>query len=124
MQVDEPVGVAIEDLPPHRDQPAAIKLLLGHYRNDARGIGVTIDRTERTASSIPPAKVRFDGEAEVLRLDGSPGSSGRTDYARADRRVGLQVWSDGRITIYVFDPRTRLSSGAIELERDGDADPL
>ena len=108
----------------HRDQPAHIKLRLGHYRNDARGIGVTIDLTEQTenVADIDPAKVRFDGEPKVWRLEGRNGSRGRLDFFSGKHLV-LEVWDDGHRAVFVPDPDNNFS-GEIPVERDGDAAPL
>ena len=108
----------------HRDQPAHIKLRLGHYHNTQRGIGVTIDLTEQTenVADIDPAKVRFDGEPKVWRLEGRNGSRGRLDYF-AGKHLVLEVWDDGRRAVFVPDPDDNFS-GEILVERDGDADPL
>jgi hypothetical protein len=112
--------------PPSADQPAHIKLRLGHYSNPKRGIGVTIDLTERTENiaDIDPAKLRFDGEQTVYRLKGQPGARGRIDYMRDRNRVMLHVWDDGRMGVYVPDPDGGPASEMIELARDADADPL
>jgi hypothetical protein len=111
--------------PPHKDQPAHVKIKLGHYRNDQRGIGVTIDLTEKNESVArpDPAKLRFDGETKVWRLEGRRGPDGRIDYV-AGKMVVLHVWADGRRAVYVIDPETGPSGDAIDVHRDGDADPL
>jgi len=105
-----------------REQPAAVKLKLGHYKSASRGIGLTIDLTEETenAADIDPAKLRFDGEAQVWRLAGEYGSNGRIDYVAPNGHVVLQVWEDGRRAVFV--PGT--DSHEIFVVRDGDADPL
>jgi hypothetical protein len=124
----EPEVVPATPSPPARpakDQPPHIKLKLGHYRNVRLGIGVTIDLTETTenVADIDPAKVRFDGDPKVWRLEGEHGGYDRIDY-RAGKRLILQVWEDGRRVVYVPDPDTGRSSGEVEVRRDGDADPL
>jgi hypothetical protein len=108
-----------------RDQPPHIKLRLGHYRNDQLGIGVTIDLTEITenVADIDPAKLRFDGDPRVWRLQGQHGSLGRFDYLDG-KRVLLHVWDNGRRAVYVPDPDTGKLSDEIYVRRDGDADPL
>lgn len=108
-----------------RNQPPHIKLKLGHYSNAQLGIGVTIDLTEMTenVADIDPAKVRFDGETKVRRLQGENGPRGRIDYLDG-KHVVLQVWDDGRRAVYVRDPDTDKSSDEIDVRRDGDADPL
>jgi hypothetical protein len=123
------VAVAFEVVPPHddgaaiRNQPPDIKLRLGHYRNRARGIGVTIDRTTvRPAGVIPPALIRFDGTDRVIVLDGQPGATGRIDYLDGPRVV-LQVERSGDAAIWVYGLDGR-ADGPLALERDGDADPL
>ena len=109
-----------------RDQPPHIKLKLGHYRNARHGIGVTIDLTEMTESvaDIDPAKLRFDGDEKVWRLEGRHGGGDRIDYVRDADRVMLQISRDGRVTVFVPDPDTDRTSDAIEVYRDADADPL
>jgi hypothetical protein len=111
--------------PATRNQPPHIKLRLGHYRNDRLGIGVTIDLTEITenVADIDPAKLRFDGDPRVWRLQGQHGPLGRIDYLDG-KRVILQVWDNGRRAVFVPDPDTGRSSDEIYVVRDGDADPL
>jgi len=108
-----------------RNQPAHVKLKLGHYKNEQLGIGVTIDLTEMTenVADIDPAKIRFDGETKVLKLEGQHGPLGRIDYLDG-KRVVLQVWDNGRRAVYVRDPDSGKSSEEIYVRRDGDADPL
>jgi hypothetical protein len=110
---------------PVKNQPPHIKLRLGHYRNDGFGIGVTIDLTEMTenVADIDPAKLRFDGDPKVYRLQGQHGPQGRIDYFDG-KRVILHVWDNGRRSVYVPDPDTGRSSDEISVSRDGDADPL
>jgi hypothetical protein len=110
----------------HKDQPAATKLKLGHYRNDERGIGLTIDLTEKNASIalIDPAKVRFDGETKIWRCEGKHGPGGRIDYMRDAKHVLLHVYDDGRIAVFVPDSEGRANNDEIDLYRDADADPL
>lgn len=109
------------------DQPAHVKLKLGHFRNGRLGIGVTIDllsaATENVAD-IDPAKVRFDGDAQVWLLEGRHGGNDRIDYVRANGRLLLSVTREGRYTVYVPDPETDRPSQGIDVTRDGDADPL
>jgi hypothetical protein len=111
--------------PATRNQPAHVKLRLGHYRNDQLGIGVTIDLTEITenVADIDPAKLRFDGDARVWRLQGQHGPFGRIDYLDG-KRVLLHVWDNGRRAVYVPDPDTGKLSDEIAVHRDSDADPL
>jgi hypothetical protein len=108
-----------------KNQPPHIKLKLGHYSNAQLGIGVTIDLTEMTenVADIDPAKIRFDGDPKVLRLQGQNGPLGRIDYLDG-KRVVLQVWDDGGRAVFVRDPDTGKSSDEIYVGRDGDADPL
>jgi hypothetical protein len=108
-----------------KNQPPHIKLKLGHYSNTQLGIGVTIDLTEMTenVADIDPAKVRFDGDPKVLRLQGQHGPLGRIDYLDG-KHVVLQVWDNGRRAVFVRDPDTGKSSEEIYVRRDGDADPL
>ena len=96
------------------DQPPAVKLKLGHYRSARRGIGVVIDLTQHEA------KLRFDSTSEVLNLDPSPGSLGRTDYFRTAHQVVLQVWEDNRMVVYVPGG----DGTGLDVVRDGDAEPL
>lgn len=112
--------------PAPKNQPAHIKLKLGHYRNRKLGIGVTIDRTEVTenVADIDPAKLRFDGETKVWKLRGQHGPSGRLDFVHDGGGVMLHVWDDGRMAVYVPDPDTGKWSDEIAVDRDADADPL
>lgn len=96
-----------------REQPPEVKLKLGHYRNARRGIGLVFDRT--TAQ----AKLRFDGTNEIIKVDGQPGAYGRIDYIRRVGQVVLQLWSDGRVVVFLAG-----AEDGIEVRRDGDADPL
>jgi hypothetical protein len=109
-----------------KNQPPHIKLKLGHFRNARYNIGVTIDLTEQTenVADIDPAKLRFDGDTKVWRLQGQHGAYGRIDYLREGGRVMLHVQSNGRMSIYVPDPDTGRASDELPLYRDGDADPL
>lgn len=115
------------DTPPSKDQPPHVKLKLGHFRNARLNIGATIDlitdMTENVAD-IDPAKLRFDGEDKIWRLEGQHGSNGRIDYVRDGGRIMLQITREGRVTVYVPDPDTGRASDAIDLYRDADADPL
>ena len=115
------------DEQPSKDQPPHVKLKLGHFKNGRLNIGATIDlisdMTENVAD-IDPAKLRFDGEDKVWRLEGQYGSNGRIDYVRDGGRVMLQITREGRVTVYVPDPDTDRASDAIDLYRDADADPL
>ena len=109
-----------------KNQPPHIKLKLGHFRNARYNIGVTIDLTEQTenVADIDPAKVRFDGDTKIWRLQGQHGAYGRIDYVREGGRVMLQVHANGRTSIYIPDPDTGRVSDELPLTRDGDADPL
>lgn len=112
---------------PAMDQPPHVKLKIGHFRNDQYNIGVTIDLlTDATDSvaDVDPAKLRFDGDEKVWKLEGRRGGNGRVDYVRAGDRVMLQITRGGHATIYVPDPESGRSGDAIELYRDADADPL
>ena len=108
-----PVTVVCCAVPPAKDQSPEVKLKLGHYGNARRGIGLVFDRT--TAQ----AKVRFDGAAEIVRLDRQHGAGGRIDYIRRVGQVVLQQWDDGRVVVFVAG-----ADDGIEVRRDGDADPL
>jgi hypothetical protein len=120
-----PATPATPATPASKNQPPHIKLKLGHYSNAQLGIGVTIDLTEMTenVADIDPAKVRFDGDPKVLRLQGQNGPLGRIDYLDG-KHVVLQVWDNGKRAVYVRDPDTGKSSEEIYVRRDGDADPL
>ena len=124
-----PAGAGTDDEPaqPSKDQPPHIKLKLGHYKNARRNIGATIDlvtdATENVAD-IDPARLRFDGDETIYRLEGQYGSNGRIDYVHTNGRIMLQMTRDGRVTVYVPDPTSDRSSDAIDLVRDADADPL
>jgi hypothetical protein len=112
---------------PTKDQPPHVKLKLGHFRNDQFNIGVTIDLlTDATDSvaDVDPAKLQFDGDEKIWKLEGRRGGNGRIDYVRADERVMLQITREGHATVYVPDPESGRSSDAIDLYRDADADPL
>ena len=111
--------------PVSKDQPPHIKLKLGHYRNARLNIGVTIDLTEATenVADLDPAKLRFDGDDKIWRLEGRHGGNGRIDYVRERGRVMLQMTRDGRVTVYVPDPETDRST-EVDVYRDADADPL
>jgi hypothetical protein len=115
-----PTGPVVKNQPPH------IKLKLGHFRNARYNIGVTIDLTEQTenVADIDPAKLRFDGDTKIWRLEGQHGAYGRIDYVRERGHVMLHVHKNGRMSIYIPDPDTGRSSDEIDLHRDGDADPL
>jgi hypothetical protein len=119
------VGISPAGSAPHKDQPAATKLKLGHFRNDERGIGLVVDLTEKNASIalIDPAKVRFDGETKVWRCEGKHGPGGRIDYMRDAKHVLLHVYDDGHIAVFVPDD-SRANNDEIDLYRDADADPL
>lgn len=106
-------GPCCPDRPAPRDQPPDVKLKLGHYANAQRGIGLVFDRT--TAQ----AKVRFDGTAQVIKVDRQHGAGGRIDYIRRIGDVVLQQWDNGRVVVYLAD-----APDGIEVRRDGDADPL
>lgn len=121
-------GSAVETATaPSLDQPAHLKLKLGHFRNSRLNIGVTIDlasaATENVAD-IDPAKLRFDGETQVYLLEGRHGGNGRIDYVRDRDRIMLTVSREGRYTVYVPDPETDRASQGIDVARDGDAEPL
>lgn len=109
-----------------KNQPPHIKLKLGHFRNDRYNIGLTIDLTEQTenVADIDPAKLRFDGDTKIWRLQGQHGAYGRIDYVREGGRVMLHAHGNGGMSIYIPDPDTGRSSDEISLYRDADADPL
>lgn len=112
---------------PTKDQPPHVKLKIGHFRNDQFNIGVTIDLlTDATDSvaDVDPARLRFDGDEKIWKLEARRGGNGRVDYVRAGDRVMLQITRDGHATIYVPDPESDRSGDAIDLYRDADADPL
>jgi hypothetical protein len=126
-EVTPPVGNhAFSDEPtvPERRQPPDVKLRLGHYVSRTRGIGLTIDRTVTRVypGVIPAARLRYDGTDRVFSLDGQPGTRGRIDYYERTKLV-LQIHDDGRARIWVYGA-DGMAEGPIELERDGDADPL
>jgi hypothetical protein len=109
---------------PKKNQPAAMKLKLGHYTDGT--IGVVIDRTEETenVADIDPIKVRFDGETKIWKLKGEAGALGRIDYVRDDGHVMVHMFENDRFSIYVPNTNGEQSSGEIQLYRDADADPL
>lgn len=124
--VPAPVLVLVPGIPT-KDQPPHVKLKIGHFRNDQFNIGVTIDLlTDATDSvaDVDPARLRFDGDEKVWKLEGRRGGNGRVDYVRAGDRVMLQITREGHATIYVPDLESDRSGDAIDLYRDADADPL
>src|SRR5688572_7331957 len=95
-----------------KDQPPYVKLKLGHYKNRQYNVGLVIDLiTDATedVADIDPAKLRFDGDEKIWRLEGRHGSHGRIDYVREKDRVMLQITRDGRATVYIPDPGDRPS---------------
>jgi len=111
---------------PVKDQPAYIKLELGHFSNKQLGIGVVIDLTTviDNVAKIPPGKLRFDGETKVWQLEARRGARDRIEYVNDQGHVMLETWTDGRRAVFVFDPRNEKWSDEIDVVRDGDADPL
>lgn len=107
------------------DQPAHIKLRLGHYTDLERGIGLVIDRTD-PGRGLDSAlvKVRFDHETRLWLAQPQPGPYGRIDYLGDSGRVLLHAWENGRIVLYLPDPETGRRLAELELVRDGDAHPL
>jgi hypothetical protein len=120
--VTQPVQQA--PAPPKKNQPARMKLELGHFTDGT--IGVVIDRTEKTENiaDIDPIKVRFDGETKIWKLEGQHGAYGRIDFVREGGRVMVHMFADNQFSIYVPDPDGGRSSDEIQLYRDADADPL
>jgi hypothetical protein len=112
--------------PVTRDQPANVKLKLGHYHNAKLGIGVTVDLTEETESvaDIDPAKLRFDGETKVWHLTGRYGGAGSIEYVRDRGGVMLEITRDRHVSVRIPDDEAERWSEVIEVTRDGDADPL
>lgn len=106
------------------DQPAHIKMRLGHYAAPERGIGLVIDRTDGEDLGQTVAKVRFDSESRIWQASPTPGPRGRLDYMRDHGYVLLRIWDTGRVVLYVPDPETGRGMGELELVRDGDAYPL
>jgi len=105
----------VETAPVHpgtKNQPPDIKLKLGHFTDKRHNIGLVIDRTGHEA------KLRFDGSADVMKLDPMR-SSGRIDYVKTISQTVLKVWDDGLVSVFV--PGTHES---IDVVRDADADPL
>jgi hypothetical protein len=105
--------VAIADTP-KKDQPPAVKLKLGHYASERRGIGLVVDLTRTEA------RIRFDGTKDVLKLDRINQSSDSVDYGRNIHHTTLRVYKSGRVQVWVPGG----SDEAIDVRRDGDADPL
>jgi hypothetical protein len=95
-----------------KNQPPDIKLKLGHFIDRQHNIGLVIDRTGHEA------KLRFDGSADVMKLDPMR-SSGRTDYVKTINNTVLEVWDNGRVSVWVPG-----SKDSIDVVRDADADPL
>ena len=115
--VEPSPGGSVETVPVQpggktKNQPPDIKLKLGHFTDRRHNIGLVIDRTGTEA------KVRFDGSAEVMKLDPMR-SSGRIDYVKTISQTVLEVWDNGRVSVYV--PGT---NDSIDVVRDADADPL
>jgi hypothetical protein len=107
------------------DQPAHIKVRLGHYSDPKRGIGLVIDRTDdnyELRDSI--ARVRFDSETRIWYGYPQAGARGRIDYLGEHGSVLLHVWEEGRVVLYVPEPATGRGMVELELVRDGDAYPL
>jgi hypothetical protein len=102
----------VQPRPGTKNQPPDIKLKLGHFTDKRHNIGLVIDRTGHEA------KLRFDGSAEVMKLDPMR-SSGRMDYVKTISQTVLEVWDNGRVSVYV--PGT---TDSIDVVRDADADPL
>ena len=121
-----PAAPAAPAAPVKKDQPPSVKLKLGHYSNSRLGIGAVIDLSEKidNVAKLPPAKVKFDGEAKVWHLTAQHGPQDRIDYVRENGHVMLHAWADGRRSVYVVDPDTDKASDEIQMNRDGDADPL
>jgi hypothetical protein len=121
VQADPPDGAAVAPAPVApaggavapgtRNQPPELKLKLGHFTDKQHNIGLVIDRTGHEA------KLRFDG-GDVMRLDPQR-SSGRIEYVKVINRPVLQVWDDGRVSVFVPG-----HSDSIDVVRDADADPL
>jgi hypothetical protein len=98
--------------PTTKNQAPDIKLKLGHFTDRRHNIGLVIDRTGHEA------KLRFDGSADVMKLDPMR-SSGRIDYVKTINNTVLEVWDNGRVTVWVPG-----ANESIDVVRDADADPL
>jgi hypothetical protein len=99
---------------PKRDQPPEVKLRLGHYTSEKRGIGLVVDLTHKEA------RVKFDGTKDVRKLDQINQSADSVDYGRNLHSITLRVYKTGRVQVWVPGG----SDEAIDVRRDGDADPL
>src|SRR5262245_5132103 len=95
-----------------KNQSPELKLKLGHFTDKQHNIGLVIDRTGHEA------KLRFDGMGQVLKLDPMR-SSGRVDYVKTINHPVLQVWDDGRVSVFITG-----HPDSIDVVRDADADPL
>jgi hypothetical protein len=95
------------------EQPPEVKLKVGHFRNKDRNIGLVIDLTHHEA------RIQWDGDKKVIKLDPQHGSGDRTDWIKSANHVVLQTWPDGRAAVFVQG-----SDDAIDVRRDGDAQPI
>lgn len=95
------------------EQPPEVKLKLGHFKNKERNIGLVIDLTHHEA------RIQWDGDKKVIKLDPTPGGNGRTDWIKSANHTVLQTWKDGRAAVFVQG-----SDDAIDVWRDADAQPI
>ena len=107
------VGGSLANAGPTKDQPPEVKLKLGHYSNDKRGVGVVVDLTHHEA------RVKYDGTQKVQKLDPINHSRTSTSYGPTINQVTLVVNDDGRLEVWFPG-----SDNLLPVKRDGDADPL
>lgn len=98
---------------PTKDQPPEVKLKLGHYSNEKRGVGLVVDLTHHEA------RVKYDGTKKVQKLDPVNHSRNSTSYGPTINQVTLVVYDDGKV-----EAGFPGSDNLIPVKRDGDADPL
>lgn len=95
------------------EQPPEVKLKVGHFKNKDRNIGLIIDLTHHEA------RIQWDGDKKVIKLDPTNGANGRTDWIKSINHIVLQTWKDGRAAVFVSG-----SDDAIDVWRDADANPI
>jgi len=95
------------------EQPPEVKLKVGHFKNKDRNIGLVIDLTHHEA------RIQWDGDKKVIKLDPQPASQGRTDWIKSANHVVLQTWPDGRAAVFVQG-----TDDAIAVWRDADAQSI
>jgi hypothetical protein len=69
-------------------------LRIGHYSTVDGSVGFVFDRLGT------PAKLRFDGSAEIVVLTPQAASRGSVDMVRDDGRYVLRISAEGDISLY------------------------